>query len=75
MSAAYMLLGDFGGVVVTCDGGKTKSTPSPTDLECTVRLDWSLTKFTETHSRGGPEKHTTGGDGKTHKKMAHKQTI
>ena len=30
-------------LVVTCDGGKTKSTPSPTDLDWTVRLDWSLT--------------------------------
>ena len=30
-------------VVVSCDGGKTKSTPSPTDLDWTVRLDWSLT--------------------------------
>ena len=25
-----------------CDGGETKSTPSLTDLDCTVRLDWSL---------------------------------
>ena len=33
----YLLL------LVSCDGGKTKSTPSPTDLEWTVRLDWSLT--------------------------------
>ena len=31
-------------LLVTCDRGKTKSTPSPTDLDCTVRLDWSLTK-------------------------------
>ena len=30
-------------VFVTIDGGKTKSTPSPTDLDCTVRLDCSLT--------------------------------
>ena len=28
----------------TCDGGKTKSTPDPIDLHCTVRLDWRLTK-------------------------------
>ena len=27
-------------VVVCCDGLKTKSTPSPTDLDRTVRLDW-----------------------------------
>ena len=32
-------------VVSCCDGGKTKSTPSPTDLDWTVRLDWSLTIF------------------------------
>ena len=31
-------------IVTCCDGGKTKSTPSPTDLDCTVRQDWSLTK-------------------------------
>ena len=30
-------------LLVTWDGGKTKSTPSPTDLDWTVRLDWSLT--------------------------------
>ena len=29
--------------LLSCDGGKTKSTPSPTDLDWTVRLDWSLT--------------------------------
>ena len=43
----HILLVDFGGglvvVLVTIDGGKTKSTPSPTDLDCTVRLDCSLT--------------------------------
>ena len=48
-SVVHFLLVDFGGdyllLVVTCDGGKTKSTPSPTDLDCTVRLDWSLTKI------------------------------
>ena len=44
-SVVHFLLVDFGGgyLVVTCDGGKTKSTPSLTDLDCTVRLDWSLT--------------------------------
>ena len=31
------------GDMFRCDGGKTKSTPSPTDLYWTVRLDWSLT--------------------------------
>ena len=31
------------GDMFCCDGGKTKSTPSPTDLDWTVRLDWSLT--------------------------------
>ena len=31
-------------LLVTCDEGKTKSTPSPTDLDWTVRLDWSLKK-------------------------------
>ena len=30
-------------LVISCDGGKTKSTPSPTDSDWTVRLDWSLT--------------------------------
>ena len=30
-------------MLLSCDGGETKSTPSPTDLDCTVRLDWSLT--------------------------------
>ena len=46
-SVAHLLLVDFGGgylLLVSCDGVKTKSTPSPTDLDCTVRLDWSLTK-------------------------------
>ena len=40
----FLLVG--GGYIVTscCDGRKTKSTPSPTDLDWTVRLDWSLTK-------------------------------
>ena len=33
------------GDMFCCDGGKTKSTPSPTDLDCIVRLDWSLTIF------------------------------
>ena len=32
-------------LLTCCDGGKTKSTPSPTDLDWTVRLDWSLTKI------------------------------
>ena len=46
-SVAHCLLVDFGeGYLVTCcDRGKTKSTPSPTDLDCTVRLDWSLIIF------------------------------
>ena len=43
----HFLLIDFGEgyllIVVTCDGGKTKSTRSPIDLNWTVRLDWSLT--------------------------------
>ena len=48
-SAVHFLLVDFGEgyfllLVVSCDRGKKKSTPSPTDLDCTVRLDWSLTK-------------------------------
>ena len=47
-SVLHFLLEDFGEgyllvVVSCCDGGKTKSTPCPTDLDCTVRLDWSLT--------------------------------
>ena len=29
--------------LVSCDGGKTKSTHCLIDLDCTVRLDWSLT--------------------------------
>ena len=45
----HFLLVDFGGgylllVVTCCDGGETKSTPCLTDLDCNVRLDWSLTK-------------------------------
>ena len=32
-----------GVIVVTYDRGETKPTPSPTDLDCTVRLYWSLT--------------------------------
>ena len=38
-------------LLVTCDGGETKSTPSLTDLDWTVRLDWSLTikKFKKGH--------------------------
>ena len=49
---------DFGGgyllllLVVTCDRGKTKSTPSPTDLDCTVRLDWSLTIILDAAANG-----------------------
>ena len=49
----HFLLVDFGegyllvSYLLTCDGGKTKSTPSPTDLDWTVRLDWSLTKMRE----------------------------
>ena len=35
-------------LLVSCDGEETKSTPSPTGLDCTVRLDWSLTKRTRT---------------------------
>ena len=51
MSVYHFLQVDFGGgylllLLVSCDGGKTKSTPSPTDLDWTVRLDWSLTKST-----------------------------
>ena len=47
-SLCSTLLVDFGKsylllLVTCCDGGKTKSTPSPTDLDCTVRLDFSLT--------------------------------
>ena len=45
-SVVHFLLVDFGGgylLLVSCDGGKTKSTPCPTDLDWTVRLDWSLT--------------------------------
>ena len=38
-SVVHFLLVDFGGgyllLVVSCDGGKTKSTPSPTGLDCT----------------------------------------
>ena len=33
-------------LVTCCDGGETKSTPSLTDLDWTVRLDWSLTTTT-----------------------------
>ena len=47
-SVVLFLLVDFGEgylltYLLTCDGGKTKSTPSPTELHWTVRLDWSLT--------------------------------
>ena len=34
-------------VVVVTDGGETKSTSSLTDLDWTVKLDWSLTKKME----------------------------
>ena len=51
MSVFHVLMVEFGEgcylfllLLVSCDGGKTKSTPSPTDLDCTVILDWSLTK-------------------------------
>ena len=51
-SVAHFLLVDLVRVVtcylllvVSCDGGETKSTPSPTDLGYNVRLDWSLTKM------------------------------
>ena len=37
------------GDMFRCDGGKIKSTPSPTDLDCAVRLDWSLTKNSLTY--------------------------
>ena len=51
-SVAHFLVVDFGEgcccYLVSCDGGETKSTPSPTVLDCTVRLDWSLTKRTRT---------------------------
>ena len=49
MSVVHFILVEFGEgyllllLLDTCDGGKTKSTPSPTELDCTVRLDWSLT--------------------------------
>ena len=47
-SVVHFLLVDFGEgcylLLVSWDGGKTKSTPSPTDFDWTVRLDWSLTK-------------------------------
>ena len=48
MFVLHFLLVDLGEgscylLLVSCDGGKTKSTPSPTDLDWTVRLDWSLT--------------------------------
>ena len=45
-SVVHFLLVDFGEgylLLVVVTGGKTKSTPSPTDLDCTVRPDWSLT--------------------------------
>ena len=32
-------------LVVTSDKEITKSTPSPTDLDGTLRLDWGLTKI------------------------------
>ena len=51
-SVVYLLLVDFGegyllldSYLLTCDGGKTKSTPSPTDFDCTVKLDWSSALF------------------------------
>ena len=47
-SVVHFLLVDFGGgylLLTCCDGGETKSTPSPTDFDCTIRLDWSLTKY------------------------------
>ena len=40
-SVVHFLQVDFGEGCVT--GGKTKSTPSLTDLDWTFRLDWSLT--------------------------------
>ena len=44
-SVVHFLLERFwcGLLLSCCDGEKTKSTPSPTDLNWTVRLDWSLT--------------------------------
>ena len=46
-SVVQFLLVDFGeGSFCSSDGGRTKLTPSLTDLDCTVRLDWSLTKDT-----------------------------
>ena len=48
MSVVHFLLVDFGEgqllVPCCCEREKPKSTPSPTDFDCTVRLDWSLTK-------------------------------
>ena len=50
-SVVHFLLVDFceGYLLVTCDRGKTKSTPSSTDLDCTVTLDWTLTITTVIH--------------------------
>ena len=58
-SVVHFLLVDFGEgccYLLSCDGGKTKSTPSPTDLDWTVRLDWSLTIITVyKHTQNGIE--------------------
>ena len=42
------------GDMFRCDGGKTKSTPSPTNLYWTVRLDWSLTTKSSTKPSSSP---------------------
>ena len=46
-SVIHFLMVDFGEgyLLVSCDGGKAKSTPGPTNLDCTVRLGWSLIIF------------------------------
>ena len=47
-SVVHFLLVDFGGgyllvVVLVVTGGKQSQLLVPTDLDCIVRLDWSLT--------------------------------
>ena len=46
-SVVLFLLVDFGEgcCYLLLVWGKAKSTHSPTDLDCTVRLDWSLAKM------------------------------
>ena len=47
-SVVHFLLVDFVGgyflLVIVVTGGKKSQLLVPTDLDCTVRLDWSLTK-------------------------------